>query len=174
MTRQSHSLGIYPEKTTIQKDTWYPMFISAPFPLARSWKQPRCPLTNEWIKKLRYIYIMEYCFCCLVAEQHLTLAAPWTIAYQAPLSVGFPMRKYKSGLPSVSPEDLLDPVIEPASPPLAVRIFTTEPPRKPQMEYYSSHKMNKFEFVIQSEASHKGKNKYVILTAYILNLEKWY
>ena len=113
--------------------------------------------TDEWIKKLWYIHIMEYCFCCLVAKQHLTLAAPWTIACQAPRSGGFPRQKYKSGLPSVSPEDLLDPGIEPAFPPLAVRISTTEPPRKPQMEYYSSHKMNKFQSVIQSEVSQKSK-----------------
>ena len=36
------------------------MFISALFTIARTWKQPRCPLTDEWIKKLWYIYTMEY------------------------------------------------------------------------------------------------------------------
>ena len=60
MTQQSHFLGIYPEKTTIQKDTWTSVFIAALFPLARSWKQPRCPLTDEWIKKLWYIDTVEY------------------------------------------------------------------------------------------------------------------
>ena len=53
-------LGIYPEKTIIQKDICTPMFISALFTIARSWKQPKCPLTDEWIKKLWYIYTMEY------------------------------------------------------------------------------------------------------------------
>ena len=53
-------LGIYPEKTKIEKDTCTPMFIAALFTVARTWKQPRCPLTDEWIKKLRYIYTMEY------------------------------------------------------------------------------------------------------------------
>ena len=53
-------LGIYPEKTIIQKDTCTPMFISALFTIARSWKQPKCPSTDEWIKKLWYIYTMEY------------------------------------------------------------------------------------------------------------------
>ena len=38
----------------------YPMFIAAIFTIARTWKQPRCPLTDEWIKKLWYIYTMEY------------------------------------------------------------------------------------------------------------------
>ena len=53
-------LGIYPEKTIIQKDTCTPMFTAALFIIARSWKQPKCPLTDEWIKKLWYIYTMEY------------------------------------------------------------------------------------------------------------------
>ena len=53
-------LGIYPEKTIIQKDTCTPTFIAALFTIARSWKQPQCPLTEEWIKKMWYIYTMEY------------------------------------------------------------------------------------------------------------------
>ena len=53
-------LGIYPEKTIIQKDTCTPMFTEALFTIARSWKQPKCPSTDEWIKKKWYIYTMEY------------------------------------------------------------------------------------------------------------------
>ena len=53
-------LGIYPENTIIQKDTCTPMFIAALFTIARSWKQPKCPSTDEWIKKLWYIHTMEY------------------------------------------------------------------------------------------------------------------
>ena len=53
-------LGIYPEKTVIQKDTCTPMFTAALFTIARSWKQPKCPSTDEWIKKMWYIYIIEY------------------------------------------------------------------------------------------------------------------
>ena len=52
-------LGIYSEQTIIQKDTCTPMFIAALFTIARSWKQPKSPLTDEWIKKLWYIYTME-------------------------------------------------------------------------------------------------------------------
>ena len=52
-------LGIYPEKTIIQKDTCTPMFIAALFTKARTWRQPRCLLTDEWIKKLWYIYTRE-------------------------------------------------------------------------------------------------------------------
>ena len=53
-------LGIYPEKTIIQKDSCTPMFIAALFTIARSWKQPKGPSTDEWIKKMWYIYTMEY------------------------------------------------------------------------------------------------------------------
>ena len=53
-------LGINPKVTKIEKDTCIPLFIAALFTIARTWKQPRCPSTDEWIKKLWYIYIMEY------------------------------------------------------------------------------------------------------------------
>ena len=53
-------LGIYPEETIIEKDTCTPMFIAALFTTARTWKQPRCPSSDEWIKKLWYIYTVEY------------------------------------------------------------------------------------------------------------------
>ena len=53
-------LGIYPEEIKIEKDTCIPLFIAAQFTIARPWKQPRYPLTDEWIKKLWYIYTMEY------------------------------------------------------------------------------------------------------------------
>ena len=53
-------LGIYPEETKIEKDTCIPLFIAALFTIARTWKQPRCPATDEWIKKLWYIYTVEY------------------------------------------------------------------------------------------------------------------
>ena len=53
-------MGIYPEETIIQNDTWTPMFIAALFTVGKSWKQPKCPSTDEWIKKMWYIYTMEY------------------------------------------------------------------------------------------------------------------
>ena len=43
-------LGTYPEKIITEKDTWTPMFIAALFTIARTWKQPGCPLTDEWMK----------------------------------------------------------------------------------------------------------------------------
>ena len=52
-------LGTYPEETKIEKDTRIPMFTAALFTIARTQKQPRCPSTGEWIKKLWHIYPME-------------------------------------------------------------------------------------------------------------------
>ena len=53
-------LGRYTEETKIEKDTYIPLFIAALFTIARTWKQCRCPLTDEWIKMVWYIYTMEY------------------------------------------------------------------------------------------------------------------
>ena len=53
-------LGIYPEKTIIQKESCTRIFIAALFTIARTWKQPKCPLTDEWIRKMWHIYTMDY------------------------------------------------------------------------------------------------------------------
>ena len=53
-------LGIHTEETRIERDTYTPVFIAALFIIARTWKQPRCPSADEWIRKLWYIYTMEY------------------------------------------------------------------------------------------------------------------
>ena len=53
-------LGIYPEKTINQKESCTKMFIAALFTMARTWKQPKWPSSDEWIKKVWHIYTMEY------------------------------------------------------------------------------------------------------------------
>ena len=55
-------LGLYPKnpETPIQKNLYTPMFIAAQFTIAKYWKQPKCPPANEWVKKLWYIYTMEF------------------------------------------------------------------------------------------------------------------
>ena len=53
-------VGIYLEETKVEKDTSIPLFTVALFTIARTWKHPRCPSTDEWIKNLWYIYTMEY------------------------------------------------------------------------------------------------------------------
>ena len=53
-------LGIHPEETRIERDMCTSVFIRALFIIAKTWKQPRCPLADEWVRKLWYIYRMEY------------------------------------------------------------------------------------------------------------------
>ena len=53
-------LGIHTEKTRIERNTCTPVFIAALFTIARTWKQPRCLSADEWIRKLCYIYTMDY------------------------------------------------------------------------------------------------------------------
>ena len=67
-------------------------------------------------------------FSCLVTFN--SFVTPWTVAHQAPLSMGFPRQEYWSGLPFPFPGDLPNPRIELASPALAGKFFSTESPRK--------------------------------------------
>ena len=60
MTQAIPLLGIYPEENKTEKDSGIPLFIAALFTIARTWEQPRCPLTDESINKLWYIHKIEY------------------------------------------------------------------------------------------------------------------
>ena len=53
-------LGMHSKETRTEKDTWTPMFIAALFTIASTWRHPRCPSADQWIRKLWYIYTMEY------------------------------------------------------------------------------------------------------------------
>ena len=69
-------LGIYPDKTFLEKDTCTYLFISALFTIAKTWNQPKCPLTDDWIRKMWYIYTMEY-YSAIKREQNNAIAATW-------------------------------------------------------------------------------------------------
>ena len=67
-------LGIYLDETVIQKDTCTPMFIAAPLTIAKTWKQPKCPPTDEWIKKMWHIYTME-CYSAIKKERNTAICS---------------------------------------------------------------------------------------------------
>jgi hypothetical protein len=70
-------LGIYPENVpTGKKDTCSTIFIAALFIIARSWKEPRCPSTEEWIQKMWYIYTMEY-YSAIKKNEFMKFLAKW-------------------------------------------------------------------------------------------------
>ena len=75
-TKNGSTLGRYPKKTIIQKDPCTAVFTAALFTIARTWKQPRFPLTEEWIKKMWYIHIVEY-FSATKMSKIVSLTELW-------------------------------------------------------------------------------------------------
>ena len=71
-------LGLYPKnpETPIRKNLCTPMFITVQFTKAKCWKQPKCPSINEWIKKLWYIYTMEF-YAAERKKELLAFAIAW-------------------------------------------------------------------------------------------------
>ena len=69
-------LGIYLDKTFIEKDTCTQMFIAALFTIAKTWKQPKCPSTDEWIQKMWHIHTMEY-YSAIKKNKIMPFAAIW-------------------------------------------------------------------------------------------------
>ena len=75
--QQSHSWEyIQKRRKLIRKDTCTPMFIAALFTVAETWKQPNGPWTDEWVKKMWYIYTMEY-YSAIKKNEIMPFAATW-------------------------------------------------------------------------------------------------
>ena len=90
-------------------------------------------LINLYIKKGGF-----YCTCMHAQSVTFDSATPWTVAHQAPLSMGFSRQEYWSGLPFPSPGDLPDPGIEPRSPALQADALPSEPPVIPSNKHWVS------------------------------------
>ena len=69
-------LGIYLDKTFMQKDTCTPMFTAALFTIAETWKHPKCPSTDDWIRKMCYIDTMEN-YSAIKMNKIMPFAATW-------------------------------------------------------------------------------------------------
>ena len=91
----------------------------------------------EVLSSFFFLVLSVYCYQPITLHPHtymLSHVTPWTAARQAPLSMDFSRQEYWSGLPFLPPGHLPYPGIEPASPALAGRFFTTQPPGKPTEE----------------------------------------
>ena len=69
-------LGTHPDQTFLEKDASTHMFIAALFIIAKTFKQPKSPSTDEWIKKMWYIYTMEY-YSSIKKDKIMPFAATW-------------------------------------------------------------------------------------------------
>jgi hypothetical protein len=71
-------LGIYPKEcdSSYYKGTCTPMFIAALFTIAKLWKKPRCPITDEWVQKMWYLYTKEF-YSATKKSEILSFAGKW-------------------------------------------------------------------------------------------------
>ena len=102
MTQQLHYLGIYPRDTGMlfRRGTCTPMFIAALLTTAKVWKEPKCQSTDEWIKKMWYIYTVEY-YSAIRKNEILPFATTWMVLEGIMLSEISQSEKDKSHMTSL-------------------------------------------------------------------------
>ena len=93
-------LGMCLEKNMVCKDTCTPMFIAALFTIAKTWKQPKCPLTEKWIRKVWYIHTIE-CYLAIKKNEIMPFAATWMDLESVILSEGSQTKKEKYHMTSL-------------------------------------------------------------------------
>jgi len=94
-------LGIYQKDAPMyNKDTCFTIFIAALFIIARSWKEPRCPSTEEWIQKMWYIYTMEY-YSAIKNNDFMKFIGKWMELKNIILSEVVQSQKNTSGMHSL-------------------------------------------------------------------------
>ena len=155
------------------------MFITALFILARTWNQPGCPRIDEWVRKLWYMYTMEYC-CCLVTKSCLTLCDPMDCSPPGFSVHGISQARILEWVAMPSSRASSQPRDQTQVSCPAGGVFATEPPGKPTVYYYSATTRNEFESVvmwwmnlepvIQREMSERENQ----INEYMWILEKWY
>ena len=116
----------------IQKDTFTPVFTVALLTIASTWKQTKCPLTEEWIKKMGYTYTMKY---CAVLSHSVTSDTLRPQGLQpARLLCPWDSPGKNTGVAAISfSRESSDPGIELVSPALQANSLPSEPPGKPQV-----------------------------------------
>ena len=165
-------LSIYPEETKIERDTYIPLFIVALFTIARTWKQTRCPLTDEWIKKLLYIYTMKYS----VQFSSVPPSCPTLCDPKNRSTPGLPVHHQLPEFMQTHVHRVGD-AIQTSHP-----LSSPSPPAPNPSQHHPTIKRNTFESVlmrwmnlepiIQSEVRWKEKDKYYILTHIYLDSRK--
>ena len=104
-----------------------------------NWRQRKQNLCGRWLHWVKLWSMRVFVVIVVWSISHIWLfVTPWTVACQAPLSMGFSTQEYWSGLPFSSPGDLHDPEIKPTSPALTGGFFTTESPGKPMKDFRKS------------------------------------
>ena len=170
-------LGIYSEKIIIEKDICTSMFIAELFTIGRTWKQPKCPSTDERIKKLLFIYTMEYLLLLFSYSVMSDSLRPWTAACQASLSftVSWSLLQLRSHWVCDAMQTS-HPLLSPSSP---AQSFPTSGPfpmsnHKKKCIWHCSNEVDEPGVCYTEWSKSERERQRSYSNAYMWNLEWWY